>query len=153
RHGGSADARRRQALRNRGGPLPLMNWKARVPLLAAALWWGSLTAVGFVAVPLLFSHFPVSTAGQAAGRLFAGQAWTSIACGIVVLMGAREDDGTARLDWARGAIGFVLAGLLLAILGEFAVAPHIVARQDLAFWHPAGVAFYAAQWACALVGF
>ena len=36
-----------------------MSWKARLPLLAAALWWGSLTAIGFVAVPLLFSY-PVS---------------------------------------------------------------------------------------------
>jgi len=27
---------------------------ARLPVLAAALWWGSLSAIGFVAVPLLF---------------------------------------------------------------------------------------------------
>jgi hypothetical protein len=128
-----------------------MHWKARVPLLAAALWWGSLTAVGFVAVPLLFSHFPAATAGQGAARLFTGQAWMSIACGVFVLMGARSGEGAATIDWARGAIGFVLAGLLLAILGEFAVAPRIVARQDLAFWHAAGTLFYAAQWVCALV--
>jgi len=44
----------------------------------------------------------------------------------------------------------VLAGLLLGILGEFAVAPHIVARQDLALWHTVGTVFYAAQWGCAL---
>ncbi|HYF44152.1 MAG TPA: DUF4149 domain-containing protein, partial [Ramlibacter sp.] len=55
-----------------------MHWKARVPLLAAALWWGSLTAIGFVAVPLLFSHLPAATAGQVAARLFSGQAWVSI---------------------------------------------------------------------------
>ena len=30
-----------------------MDWKARLPLLSAALWWGSLTATGFLAVPLL----------------------------------------------------------------------------------------------------
>jgi hypothetical protein len=128
-----------------------MHWKARVPLLAAALWWGSLTAVGFVAVPVLFSHFPAAQAGQTAARLFTGQAWTSIACGMVVLMGARSDEGHATLDWAQGAIGFVLVGLLLAILGEFAIAPHIVARQDLAFWHTAGTVAYGAQWVCALV--
>ncbi|MEJ6022956.1 DUF4149 domain-containing protein [Ramlibacter sp. PS4R-6] len=130
-----------------------MHWKARVPLLAAALWWGSLTAVGFIAVPILFSHFPAATAGQAAARLFTGQAWTSIACGLVVLMGARGDEGTASMDWARGAIGFVLVGLLLAILGEFAIAPRIVARQDLAFWHTAGTAAYGLQWVCAAAVF
>jgi hypothetical protein len=130
-----------------------MHWKARVPLFAAALWWGSLTAIGFVAVPILFSHFPASTAGQAAARLFSGQAWMSIACGVMVLMGARGDEGTARLDWARGAIGYVIAGLLVAILGEFAVAPRIEARQDLAFWHTAGSVAYGLQWLCALVVF
>ncbi|MGV2528349.1 UNVERIFIED_CONTAM: DUF4149 domain-containing protein, partial [Bacillus thuringiensis] len=28
--------------------------RERLPVLAAALWWGSLTAMGFVAVPMLF---------------------------------------------------------------------------------------------------
>jgi hypothetical protein len=40
--------------------------------------------------------------------------------------------------------------LILAILGEFGVAPRIVARQDLAFWHTAGTVFYGVQWICAL---
>jgi hypothetical protein len=127
-----------------------MHWKARVPLLAASLWWGSLTAVGFIAVPLLFANLEASTAGQVAARLFTGQTWTSIGCGVVLLMGARGEDGRASLDWAHGAIGFVLAGLILAILGEFGVAPRIVARQDLAFWHTAGTVFYGVQWICAL---
>lgn len=128
-----------------------MHWKDRVALFAAALWWGSLTAVGFVAVPMLFSLFPAATAGQAAARLFTGQAWTSIACGVLLLMGARGRDGTAAIGWARGAIGFVLAGLLIAILIEFGVAPRIVARQDLAFWHTAGTVFYGVEWVCAAV--
>ena len=45
--------------------------RARLPLLAAALWWGSLTAIGFVAVPVLFTSLPSPTlAGQTAARLF-----------------------------------------------------------------------------------
>jgi hypothetical protein len=130
--------------------LNAVGWRARVPLFAAALWWGSLTAVGFISVPLLFSHLPVATAGQMAGRLFAGQAWTSIGCGVLLLMGARGVDEPARMDWAGGAVGFVLAGLILALLGEYAVAPRILAHQDLAFWHAAGTLFYGAQWLCAL---
>jgi hypothetical protein len=129
-----------------------LSWKARVPVLAAALWWGSLTAIGFIAVPLLFAHLATpAIAGQMAAKLFTAQTWTSIVCGMLVLMGSRDGDGTARMDWGRGALGFVIAGLLLAILGEFAVAPHIVAREDLAFWHATGTGLYAVQWVCALV--
>ena len=116
-----------------------MGWKARVPLLAAALWWGSLTAIGFVAVPLLFANLATpAIAGQMAAKLFTAQAWLSIVCGMAVLVAGRRADA------------FVLAGLLLAVLGEFAVAPRIVARQDLALWHTVGTVFYAVQWACAL---
>ena len=129
-----------------------MGWKARVPVLAAALWWGSLTAIGFVAVPLLFAHLATpAMAGQMAAKLFTAQTWMSIVCGMLVLVGARDGDGVAQMDWGRGALAFVFAGMLFAILGEFAVAPHIVARQDLAFWHGAGTALYAMQWVCAVV--
>jgi hypothetical protein len=128
-----------------------VHWKARVPLLAAALWWGSLTAIGFIAVPLLFRNLPVATAGYAAARLFSAQAWTSIVCGLLVLIASRSRDEEPRMDWGGGCLPFVLGGLLLAMLGEFVVAPHIVARQDLPFWHTAGTVLYAAQWVCALV--
>ena len=130
-----------------------MSWKARLPLLAAALWWGSLTAIGFVAVPLLFSYLPTATAGQVAARLFSGQAWISIGCGMLVLMAARSGDEPPSMDWGRGALAFVIGGLLLAVLVEFAVAPRIRLRQDLAFWHTLGTAFLAAQWFCALAVF
>jgi hypothetical protein len=43
--------------------------------------------------------------------------------------------------------------MLLALLVEFAVAPHIVARDNLALWHRVGSAMYFAQWACALAVF
>ena len=129
-----------------------MNWKARVPLFAAALWWGSLTAIGFIAVPLLFSHLPVSSAGYMAARLFTAQSWISIAGGLLLLITARSDE-PARMDWGQGALGFVIAGLLLAVLLEYTVAPKIVTRQDPAFWHSLGTVFYGAQWVCAVVVF
>jgi hypothetical protein len=131
-----------------------VHWKARLTVLAAALWWGSLSVIGFLAVPLLFRNAPsVSVAGLLAGKLFAAQAWLSLACGIVILMGARDEDGTATMDWARGAVVFVLVGMLCALLQEFAVAPRIIARQNLQVWHGLGTALYAAQWVCALVVF
>ena len=131
-----------------------MNWKRRLALLAAALWWGSLTAIGFVAVPLLFANASSpAVAGQLAARLFEGQMWMGTGCGLLLLTTARSDEGPASIDWSRGAVAYVLLGLLAALLQEFAVAPRIVARQDLAFWHAAGTAAYAAQWLCALVVF
>ena len=128
-----------------------MHWKARLPILAAALWWGSLTAIGFVAVPQLFSHASTpAVAGNLAARLFEAQTWMSLACGTLVLMAAREPGEEATMGWAGGAVMFVLAGMLAALLQQFAVAPKIAARQDLAFWHSAGTALFAAQWFCAL---
>jgi hypothetical protein len=129
-----------------------MGWKARVPDLAAALWWGSLTATGFIVVPLLFANLPsAALAGQTAAKLFTAQTWIAIGCGMLLLMSARSADGPPRLDWARGALLYVVAGVLLALLAEFAVAPRIMARVDLQLWHAVGTVMYAAQWACALV--
>jgi hypothetical protein len=129
-----------------------VHWKTRLTLLACALWWGSLSVIGFMAVPLLFRNAPsISTAGLLAGKLFAAQAWLSLVCGIVVLTGARDPEGTATMGWAGGAVAFVLVGMLCALLQEFAIAPRIIARQNLAFWHSFGTALYAAQWVCALV--
>jgi hypothetical protein len=127
-----------------------VGWRDRVPVLAAALWWGSLTATGFIAVPLLFAHLPTpALAGQTAARLFTAQTWIAIACGLVLMVSARAAHEPVRTDWGRGALAFLAAGLLLALLGEFAVAPRIVARQNLRLWHTLGSAFYALQWVCA----
>lgn len=124
--------------------------RARLALLAAALWWGSASALGFVAVPLLFAHLPSpALAGQAAARLFTAQVWIAIACGCVLLLSARSS--ATPLRWARGALGFVLGGMLLALLSEFAVAPRIVARQDLRLWHSLGSVLYVLQWLAAAV--
>jgi hypothetical protein len=122
----------------------------RLPVMLAALWWGSLTAVGFMVVPLLFAHLPTPTmAGGMAAKLFNAQTWVSLACGVLLLMASRErgDGGTAA--WARTAMPYIVAGLLLALLVEFAVAPRIVARENLKLWHSLGSAMYLLQWLCA----
>ena len=112
----------------------------RIAVLAAALWWGSLTAIGFMAVPLLFANAASpAVAGNLAAKLFTAQAWLSLACGLVVLYATR-----AMNPW-------LLAGLLLDLLIEFAAAPRIRARENLALWHSAGTAMYVAQWLCALM--
>jgi hypothetical protein len=124
--------------------------KHRFPALVAALWWGSLTTIGFLVVPLLFAHLPSpSVAGTMAARLFAAQTWVSVACGVLLLAASRSRGETAMASWAAPLLGFILGGMLLALLSEFAVAPRIVARQDLKLWHGIGSAMYFAQWTCA----
>lgn len=126
--------------------------RQRVSLFAAALWWGSLTAIGAVVVPLLFAYLPTAAeAGRMAARLFTAQTWISVACGFLLLLATREKDAPARMDTARGALIFIVGGMLLALLVEFAVAPRIVARENLRVWHSVGSAMYLVQWVCAAV--
>ena len=124
---------------------------ARLPALFAALWWGSLGAIGFLAVPLLFVHLPTpAMAGAMAARLFAAQTWVSVACCMLLLLISRPKGDVTAYPWARAATVFIVAGLLLALLVQFGVAPRIVARQDLRLWHSVGTLMYALQWGCAL---
>jgi hypothetical protein len=124
----------------------MQNWRWRLGGLAAALWWGSLTAL-FIRVPLLFAHLPSHTmAGNAAAHLFTAQSWISTGCAMLLLALTRA----ALQSAARGLLPLVVLGLLLALLVEYAVAPHIVARDHLAFWHTLGSLMLLVQWGCAL---
>lgn len=112
----------------------------------AALWWGSLCALGFWVVPLLFASLPSAyLAGRTAAVLFAAQTWVALGCGLYLLVLERMD---ARASRSR-ALLWISAGMLLALLSEYAVAPHIQARENLLFWHTLGTVLYAVQIVCA----
>jgi hypothetical protein len=134
-------------------PAARLHWKARVAMLAAALWWGSLCVIGFLVVPLLFANLPTpAMAGSMAGRLFSAQTWLSVACALLLFLASQaQEEGGSSLDWRGGALLFVIAGLLLALLSQFGVAPHILARENLKVWHAVGSAMYLLQWLCATV--
>jgi hypothetical protein len=119
---------------------------ARLQVFLAALWWGSLCAVGFMVVPMLFMHLETpAIAGQMAGKLFSAQTWLAVACGILLLLAAKRQN----LSQAHAPSPWVITGMLLALLIELAVKPHIMARDNLALWHNLGSAFYVLQWLCA----
>jgi Domain of unknown function (DUF4149) len=125
-----------------------------LPLWLAAVWAISLTTLGFFVVPMLFVHLPTpAMAGAMAAKLFTAQTWISVASGMLLLAIFRSNRPLAPVDIAQAATLFVVTGVLLALLVEFAVAPHIVARDNLALWHRVGSAMYFAQWVCALVVF
>jgi hypothetical protein len=123
----------------------------RLPALAAALWWGSLTTIGFLVVPMLFAHLPSPTvAGNMAAKLFEAQTWVAVACCLVLLLISRPKQSVTQYPWAKAAMVFILGGMLLALITQFGVAPRIVARQELRLWHSVGTLLYALQWCCAL---
>jgi hypothetical protein len=125
-----------------------------VPLWVAALWWGSLTTLGFLVVPMLFMHLPSpAMAGSMAGKLFSAQTAVSVICGLLLLMLFRSNQVLAPVDIAQGATLFVVGGVLLALLVEFGVSPHIIARDNLALWHRVGTGMYVVQWICATAVF
>jgi len=128
--------------------------KSRFSILLAALWWGSLTGLGFLVVPMLFTHLPSpAAAGAMAARLFTAQTWLSIGCTMLLLLVLNKKEAVAPSLPMQTAMKFVVAGLLLAVLVEFGVAPNIVNARasggDLRFWHGLGSAMYLVQWLAA----
>jgi Domain of unknown function (DUF4149) len=128
--------------------------RQRLAVMAAALWWGSLSGLGFVVVPLLFKHLGTpAVAGAMAARLFTAQTWLSVACAMLMLLAFNKKDDSALAPYASAAIKFIVAGLLLALLVEFGVAPRIVSVRteggNLKLWHGLGSAMYLGQWICA----
>jgi hypothetical protein len=103
---------------------------------------------------MLFAHLPSpAMAGTMAGHLFAAQTAVSTVCGVVLLLIFRSERLPELAQQARAATLFVVSGVLLALLVEFGVSPHIVARDNLALWHRVGSAMYFAQWVCASMVF
>jgi hypothetical protein len=118
---------------------------ARLIRYLSAGWWGSLTTIGFVVVPLLFMHLDTpAMAGQMAAKLFGAQTWISVLCGVLWLLAERR----LHLDQPYSPSLPVLAALLAALLLELAVKPHIVARDNLMLWHNLGTGLYVLQWLC-----
>ncbi len=127
---------------------------ARIPVWLAALWWGSLMTVGFLVVPLLFAHLPqVAMAGGMAARLFTAQTWVSCVCAMLLLVILRSKRPLAGGLITQDLLPWIVGGLLLALLSEFAVAPRIMARENLRLWHGAGSVMFVVQWLCAGVTF
>lgn len=128
--------------------------KQRFNVMVAALWWGSLTSLGFVMVPMLFANLGApAVAGAMAAKLFTAQTWLSTGCAMFLLLILNKKDDPALAWQAQAAIKFIVAGLLLALLVEFGVAPRIISARaeggNLKLWHGLGTAFYVVQWLCA----
>lgn len=126
----------------------------RLKLFLAAFWWGSLSAIGFLVVPLLFINMQTpAEAGRIAGILFTAQTWVCVVCGIALILASRrqsQDDSLFNRENVKvSPSGWVVTGMLCATVMEFAVSPRILAHENLPLWHSVGSALYFAQWVCA----
>jgi hypothetical protein len=114
----------------------------------------SLTTLGFLVVPTLFAHLPTpAIAGGMAAVLFSAQTGVSVACALLLVVVLRSEKHAMPSAVVPAVTLLALGGALLALLVEFGVSPHIVARDNLRLWHGVGSAMYLAQWLCALVAF
>ena len=95
----------------------------------------------------LFAGFQRSTGALATLGVLYMLGMLVIVLLIVVFAGGGVAGGMMMQE-SIGA-GIAVGGMLLALLIEFAVAPHIRARDNLALWHGVGTAMYAVQWLCA----
>jgi hypothetical protein len=103
---------------------------------------------------MLFAYLPTpAQAGGMAARLFAAQTWVSTVCAFVLLMHTGSSRRSSVEPGAHGALIFIVSGMLLALLSEYAIAPRIVLKENLRLWHSVGSLMYLLQWGCAAVTF
>jgi len=146
----------------------------RLALFLAALWWGGIAALSFLVVPTLFTSLGGPTvAGPVAAQLFSYQSYAGLLIGMALLIILRRDRSRAQCrsaDDSDGAVeavdadlmqmrkslatmGFVVLGMLLAMVQEFGVAHQIVTARatggDLRLWHGLGTLLVLGQWLCA----
>ena len=123
----------------------------RLPLMLAALWWGGISALSFLAVPLLFAKLgSPAVAGPVAAQIFSLQCWAGIVIGGLLLVLIKRDRPTPE---AFNTLGLVCLAMLLALVQEFGVAQKIVTARasggDLRLWHGVGSLMVLGQWLCA----
>lgn len=108
-------------------------YPAAIEQLLLTLWAGSLWAIGYLAVPVLF-HMVEDRhlAGELAGQMFRAVAVIGLACGLLLLVGRLGADG--RAVWRQWRIGVLLAMLLLVACGLFLLQPQLAAIKAQPDW-------------------
>jgi hypothetical protein len=122
----------------------------RQALMLAALWWGGITALSFLAVPTLFATLGnPAVAGSVAAKLFSLQCQAGLVIGVVLLALVRQGGPSPQ---AYPLLGLICVAMALAVLQEFVVAPNIVSARasggNLKLWHGLGSAMVLVQWLC-----
>jgi hypothetical protein len=122
--------------------LPLILPKVR--LLVAALWAGSLWAVGYLVAPTLFATLSDRVlAGVIAGSLFHAMAMLSLGCGLAMLLllwrGTPGWDGKRR----RTVLAIIVVMVMCTVASHFGLQPMMAELKAAAA--PGGVMDAAAK--------
>jgi hypothetical protein len=97
---------------------------AKVRLLVAALWAGSLWAVGYLVAPTLFATLDDrKLAGSIAGSMFHVEAMVSLGCGVAmgVLLWLATPDWTPKRR--RTALLLIVAMVMCTVASHFGLQP------------------------------
>lgn len=105
-------------------------------LLVAALWAGTLWALGYIAAPAAFGVLGSVQAGDLVAVLLTRQAWLSIACAGVLLVLLRVSADLAPA-WRRSLNLLVLAMLACTLVIFVGLQPAMAQLRELA--GPGGV--------------
>ena len=117
---------------------------ARLRALLPPLWAGIVLAVGLLAAPAPFATLAPADAGRVVGRLFAHEAYASLAAALIFVMLDRRVG--ARAMGAESLLA--LAALFCTVAGYFAVQPMMenarAGRGPLGFaaLHAVSLAFF-----------
>ncbi len=126
-----------------------MAFQARLRRLLPGLWAGCLLCVAGLATPAPFALLARAEAGRVAGRVLAGEAATSLALGVLLLVlhrAAAQREGAPQFGWD---FGLVLGALACTVAGYYALLPLMeAARAGAGGWsfvqlHAISAAFYA----------
>lgn len=140
----------------------------RTVVLLSALWWGALSGMSFVAVPMLFAQLGPAVAGPVAAKMFSAQCWIGLCLGLALLLVLRRErhlalrctgsvpssaEGLANRQAALATMGLVVLAMLMALVQEFGVAQKIITARvsggHLRLWHSVGSSLVLGQWLCA----
>jgi hypothetical protein len=100
----------------------MKNLGSNLVWLAATAWVGSLWAVGYLAVPVLFQTLPDRMlAGMLAGKMFSLVAYVGMASAAYLLAYRSRAPGSAAIR--QVPLWLLASMLLLTLVGEFGIQP------------------------------
>ena len=105
----------------------------RVATWFAGLWGGVLLCVGALAAPSAFTTLLAADAGRFVSRLFAQEAYLSLAMALVLFLIERKRSRDAAVTGSGSVLSLnlvlVLGTLFCTVAGYFALQPMIVAAR------------------------
>lgn len=96
----------------------------RLRVLLPALWAGVLLCVALIAAPAAFAALAPADAGRVVARLFAQEAYLSLALSLIVVLLERR-----RAPGLRAEALLALGALFCTVAGYFALQPMMAAAR------------------------